>query len=653
MLALFLCLALLSPSALALDPVLEAADVRNPEAPAIATAAVARKPKRRVLAASALGRIMSPKGIDILLRLTADPMPFVREEAAFALGQLGWQEESSGGRLAEIQASLSSLLSDKQLAVRLAAAGALGKTSLERAPALLAPALASKEAPLRAEAVMALFRARMILKLRNPGSPPGELPDDLRMRLEALGADKSPAVRQSVAYFFARNSEPKAERAVASLLTDKNRWARMFAAMGLAKMKAKASKQPLVLASNDSEYQVRLAALSALLASGESALEVPALAGDKSFHVRAAFAAGLDPAKETELSVLKNLMTDESPTVRAEALKALAKGRKEGLISWLREQGRLAHWLVREAAVQASAGAPEAERISYLTEHLGDSEVAVRAAALEALLAIPGDSSFTELKRSLESAELAIRGIAVSALKERKEPEVHALAWKTYGASLDQKWIELREELSEIFAKQEGGEGEERLRKLLQDPAASVRVKARKALLARGITDLPLFPEPALSRSPYRDLSFKRPPLVRIETSRGALMVETYPQSAPVHVGDFVGNVKAGYFDGLSWHRVVSNFVVQGGDPDGSGWGGSGYALRAEINRQPFVRGALGMPRSQGFDTGGSQLFFSHIPVPHLDGQYTVFGIVVDGAEVLDRLERGDKILSAKVINNK
>lgn len=130
-------------------------------------------------------------------------------------------------------------------------------------------------------------------------------------------------------------------------------------------------------------------------------------------------------------------------------------------------------------------------------------------------------------------------------------------------------------------------------------------------------------------------------------------MVETYPQSAPVHVGDFVGNVKAGYFDGLSWHRVVSNFVVQGGDPDGSGWGGSGYALRAEINRQPFVRGALGMPRSQGFDTGGSQLFFSHIPVPHLDGQYTVFGIVVDGAEVLDRLERGDKILSAKVINNK
>jgi cyclophilin family peptidyl-prolyl cis-trans isomerase/HEAT repeat protein len=653
MLILSLCLSIFSPFAMALDPVLEAADLRNPEAPAISAAAAAKRPKRRVLAASALGRIMSPKGIDLLLRLTADPMPFVREEAAFALGQLGWQEESSGGRLAEIQAALTGLLSDKQPGVRLAAVEALGKTSLEKAPELLAPAFASKNAPVRAAAVMALFRARMILKLRNPAAPPGELPEELRGRLEALAADKDASVRQNTAYFFARNSEPKAEKAVAALLADKNRWTRMFAAMGLSKMKAKSSKRELVHASGDPDYQVRLAALSALLASGESALEVPALADDKSFHLRAAFAAGLDPTKETEAGVLLNLLKDASPTVRAEAVKAAAKGKGEGLQAWLREQGRQAHWLVREATVHASSGLPESERASFLADHLGDSEIAVRAAALEALLALPGQASYAELKKSLESPELAIRGIAVSALKERKEKEAPELAWKAYNSSLDQKWIEMREELSEIFAKVEGEEGTDFLRKLLQDPASSVRAKARKALQARGLTDIPVYPEPALSRSPHRNLSFSRAPLVRMETNRGTFTVETYPHSAPVHVGDFVGNVKAGYYDGLSWHRVVSNFVVQGGDPDGSGWGGAGYALRAEINRQPFLRGALGMPRSQGFDTGGSQLFFSPIPVPHLDGQYTVFGIVVEGIEVLDRLERGDKILSAKVIHMK
>jgi cyclophilin family peptidyl-prolyl cis-trans isomerase len=98
---------------------------------------------------------------------------------------------------------------------------------------------------------------------------------------------------------------------------------------------------------------------------------------------------------------------------------------------------------------------------------------------------------------------------------------------------------------------------------------------------------------------------------------------------------------------------VVSNFVIQGGDPEGSGWGGAGYALRAEINPNRFLRGALGMPRSAGFDTGGSQLFFSLLPTPHLDGQYTVYGQVVEGAEVLDRLERGDRIVKARIVHRK
>ena len=95
-------------------------------------------------------------------------------------------------------------------------------------------------------------------------------------------------------------------------------------------------------------------------------------------------------------------------------------------------------------------------------------------------------------------------------------------------------------------------------------------------------------------------------------------------------------------------HRVVSDFVIQGGDPRGDGWGGPGYALRDEINTVRFDRGAVGMPKS-GRDTGGCQIFVTHVPTPHLDGNYTVFGKVISGMDVVDRIEVGDAILSARI----
>jgi cyclophilin family peptidyl-prolyl cis-trans isomerase len=91
---------------------------------------------------------------------------------------------------------------------------------------------------------------------------------------------------------------------------------------------------------------------------------------------------------------------------------------------------------------------------------------------------------------------------------------------------------------------------------------------------------------------------------------------------------------------------VVSGFVVQGGDPRGSGWGDGGISLRDEINPLSFDRGTVGMPKA-GKDTGGCQLFITHVPTPHLDGRYTVFGKVVSGMDAVDRLEPGDRIRRA------
>jgi cyclophilin family peptidyl-prolyl cis-trans isomerase len=108
-------------------------------------------------------------------------------------------------------------------------------------------------------------------------------------------------------------------------------------------------------------------------------------------------------------------------------------------------------------------------------------------------------------------------------------------------------------------------------------------------------------------------------------------------------VANFVGLARRGYFNGLSFHRVVPDFVVQGGDPRGDGWGGPGYTIRCEYNTLGYERGRVGMALA-GKDTGGSQFFITHSPQPHLNGRYTIFGEVIEGEDVLDAIQVGDII---------
>jgi cyclophilin family peptidyl-prolyl cis-trans isomerase len=131
-------------------------------------------------------------------------------------------------------------------------------------------------------------------------------------------------------------------------------------------------------------------------------------------------------------------------------------------------------------------------------------------------------------------------------------------------------------------------------------------------------------------------------------TDKGAFTIELLPDDAPLTVDSFVRLAARGYFNNITFHRVVPNFVVQGGDPRGDGNGGPGYQIRCEINEARYERGAVGMALS-GKDTGGSQWFVTHSPQPHLDGGYTVFGRVTNGMEVVDRLMRGDVIRSITV----
>jgi peptidyl-prolyl cis-trans isomerase B (cyclophilin B) len=106
---------------------------------------------------------------------------------------------------------------------------------------------------------------------------------------------------------------------------------------------------------------------------------------------------------------------------------------------------------------------------------------------------------------------------------------------------------------------------------------------------------------------------------------------------------NFLQLVNQGFYDGLEFHRVVPDFVIQGGDPRGDGWGGPGYTIRDELNAKPFDTGVVGMALA-GADTGGSQFFITLSPQPHLDAGFTAFGLVVDGLDVLGLIEQGDRI---------
>jgi len=135
-----------------------------------------------------------------------------------------------------------------------------------------------------------------------------------------------------------------------------------------------------------------------------------------------------------------------------------------------------------------------------------------------------------------------------------------------------------------------------------------------------------------------------------IETDRGDIALDLYAEHAPKTVNNFVALARDGFYDGTTFHRVISNFMIQGGDPEGSGRGGPGYQFEDETRGNPLrhERGVLSMANA-GPNTNGSQFFITHAPQPHLDGRHTVFGRVVEGLDVVDAVRQGDTMKSVRI----
>jgi peptidyl-prolyl cis-trans isomerase B (cyclophilin B) len=152
---------------------------------------------------------------------------------------------------------------------------------------------------------------------------------------------------------------------------------------------------------------------------------------------------------------------------------------------------------------------------------------------------------------------------------------------------------------------------------------------------------------------PAMQIDPKKKYTANIETTRGTIEIELAPQHAPKTVNNFVFLAREGFYDGASFHRVINDFMVQGGDPTGSGRGGPGYKFEDETRGNPLRHetGVLSMANA-GPNTNGSQFFITHSPQPHLDGKHTVFGKVTSGKDVVDAIKQGDKMVKVEIVES-
>lgn len=131
-----------------------------------------------------------------------------------------------------------------------------------------------------------------------------------------------------------------------------------------------------------------------------------------------------------------------------------------------------------------------------------------------------------------------------------------------------------------------------------------------------------------------------------IKTIHGSITVKFFPKKAPKSVKRFLTLIQTGFYDGLPFHRAVKNFLIQSGDPTNSGFGGSGVKLKQEFNNSPHIKGTLALARDKNPDSADSQFYIALSTLPHLNGKYTVIGQVTKGLNILDKISKGDKIIS-------
>jgi cyclophilin family peptidyl-prolyl cis-trans isomerase len=289
---------------------------------------------------------------------------------------------------------------------------------------------------------------------------------------------------------------------------------------------------------------------------------------------------------------------------------------------------------------------------------LKDPDQRVIPAVLASLAKLRTTDADTVLIEHLKADDPVVRATAATAIGELKPANGGQALADAYRAGQSDANYTARAAALAAVAQYGAAVATPVLTSALADKDWSVRVRAAMLLkqidpaAAAGV-DAQIRPAPTtLPADTYAAPHLTSPPVstqAYIDTDRGTIQLELAVIDAPLTVENFIALARKGYFNGLSIHRVVPNFVVQDGDPRGDGEGAPGYTIRDELNERPYLRGTIGMALDPWPDTGGSQFFIALSPQPHLDAKYTVFGRVIAGMDVVDQIQQWDVIRAVRV----
>jgi cyclophilin family peptidyl-prolyl cis-trans isomerase/HEAT repeat protein len=633
-----------------------------PDSPRDLTAIAKRTNARlRRRAAMAIGRVGDPAGRPALEALLADPEAGVRETAAFSLGLLGDK--------AAVPALLKALEADTATLVRGRAAEALGLLGEASAAApigafvtslIAGGALATVQAdesgwPLTPEADACRLGIYALVRLKAP--------DVLLPAI--LDADGKPRSEWwPIAFALRRTDDPRTLAPQQLLLKGNGFYSAAFAAQGLGlSKKPDVAVPPLleVLASPTPRAAVRLQAVRGLGRLGDpraiapliALLDQPSL--DPALHLEVVTALGAVKAAPA-IDRLLDRLTDPSPTLRAAAVTALAAIDGENFVQVLSGVDPDPDWTVRAAVVTALGTLGDRVPDGAWRPYLDDTDKRTWPATMKALAAAKTAESLATVERLLRqrltSDDVIVKATAAEILGETKPADAAAVltaAWTASKADVDN---DARVAILDALDALKADAARATLTEALADRDWAVRLKARRMLRALDPASTAEPERPAPTRLDLPEYAALGAPTVSprayIDTSKGAIEIALAVLDAPITTHNFARLADRGFFNGLRIHRVVPDFVVQDGDPRGDGNGGPGYTIRDELNDLPYLRGTVGMALS-GPDTGGSQWFIAHSPQPHLDAKYTVFGHVVAGMDVVDKLTQDDTIIRIRV----
>ena len=636
-----------------------------------------------------LPAVEAPPPAPDLTRLLGDADARIRRRAALAVGRVG---------LREGEAPLAALLTDADAEVRQMAAFALGVLGDKGATGALVAALGDASPMVKASAAEGLGLigaadaaepiAKMAAAIVAAGAfaQPPAIEDDARRdtpagafrlaifalaRLKAYPAlasvvlDDSGQPRVSwwpVAYALGRIEDPRAFAALVTLTKDPHPYTRAFAAKGLGALKNRAALPVLVPLVDAPERYVAIEAIRALGRIGDVAAGPRLLTlvrdpkTDVTLRVEGLAAIGT-VGGDGVLDTLLDFVADRSPLVRAATITSLPILDRENFVTVLSAMDPDPDWKVRAALASVLGSVPAETGLPRLHVMLSDEDQRVIPSVLESLAKLHAPDAAQVMLDHLKADDPMVRAAAADALRELKPPSAAPALADAY--QFGQRDLEYAARVSALEALTEYGAPAATpvLTTALADKEWVVRLHAA-ALLKRldPASDWDARIRPAPTNHPaefYRQPRLTAPPVataVYIDTDRGSIQIELAVVDAPLTVAAFESLAQKNFFDGVSFHRVVPDFVAQGGDPRGDGSGGPGFTIRDELSETSFLRGAVGIALD-GPDTGGSQFFIMQSPAPHLDAKYTVFGRVVSGMEIVDGLQQGDVIRRVRVWN--